>query len=292
MSDATQQGSDRPLESRLYTFIDSAREFAIYFLEGQQLIHELALLHDVRGAGFNYFRDVVLSVQPMIAFLKHGEQCGFYIDSEAPYFRLKLETTHAGQTRCMLLPDAFQEFPEAMEGLVRVQKLFANARRPPYESVLAIPGLPLRDVVNLVLRDSYQQNSTVLLSRTSDQSVLLHQLPPLKDEYEYSQEAVEAMRAKIRDDVEALFEGSPTEPEDVVNAFSQIGYRFLASRPVRFHCNCSRERVLAGIESIWRREGEALFEAGKSSVDVTCEYCKTTYRVERSELERSGAPPN
>ena len=30
-------------ESRLYTFIDHAREYALYFLEGQRLIRELAL---------------------------------------------------------------------------------------------------------------------------------------------------------------------------------------------------------------------------------------------------------
>ncbi len=69
-------------ESRLYTFIDAPREFVMYFLEGQLLIQELALLHSIQRSGFAYFRDVVLSVQPMIALLKQGEQFGFYIDSE------------------------------------------------------------------------------------------------------------------------------------------------------------------------------------------------------------------
>ena len=69
------------IRDRLYTFVDRRREFALYFLEGQRLIHDLALIHPVRGAGFAYFRDAVLSVQPMIALLKPGEQLGFYIDS-------------------------------------------------------------------------------------------------------------------------------------------------------------------------------------------------------------------
>ncbi len=88
-------------ESRLYTLIDDSREFALYFLEGQTLIQDMALLHPIRRSGFAYFRDVVLSVQPMVSFLKHGEQFGFYIDSEQPYFRLKIETAHSGSTRCM-----------------------------------------------------------------------------------------------------------------------------------------------------------------------------------------------
>ena len=98
--------------SRLYTFIDTSREYALYFLEGQRLIRDLALIHGVSGAGFAYFRDVVLSVQPIIALLKQGEQLGFYIDSEEPFFRLKIETGHHGVTRCTLLPENFHEFPE------------------------------------------------------------------------------------------------------------------------------------------------------------------------------------
>ena len=75
-------------DSRLYTFLDEQREFALYFLEGQRLIHDLVLTHAVQGPGFAYFRDAVLSVQPMISLIKRGEQIGFYIDSEDPYFRL------------------------------------------------------------------------------------------------------------------------------------------------------------------------------------------------------------
>ena len=64
-----------PPDSYLYTFVDEAREFALYFLEGQRLIQDLALLHPIRRAGFAYFRDVVLSVQPMIALLGSSSQC-------------------------------------------------------------------------------------------------------------------------------------------------------------------------------------------------------------------------
>ena len=49
-------------ESRLYTFMDETREFALTFLEGQRLIHDLALLHAIQGPGFAYFRDVLLRV--------------------------------------------------------------------------------------------------------------------------------------------------------------------------------------------------------------------------------------
>ena len=47
--------SSTPLpESRLYTAIDSEMEFALYFLEGQKLINDLALTHNIRGEGFSW----------------------------------------------------------------------------------------------------------------------------------------------------------------------------------------------------------------------------------------------
>jgi len=274
-------------DSRLYTFIDEAREFALYFLEGQRLIQDLALLHNIQRDGFAYFRDVVLSIQPLIALLKHGEQLGFYIDSDDPSFRLKIETSHHGETRCMLYPENFRQLSDTMCGLVRLQKLFPN--HPPYESVIEVDGLPLREIVNRVLRDSYQVNCVMMLSQISDQSVLLHQLPPLRpDEYDYSIDATRARREQIRESLRGIFEKALHMHEDIEQAFSEIGFRRLADRPVRFHCSCSHERMVSNIHPLYQQEGDGLFDPGQAELEVTCEYCKSRYRVSRQELERTG----
>ena len=279
-------------ESRLYTLIDEPREFAIYFLEGQRLIHDLALIHNLRGAGFSYFRDVVLSVQPLIALLKHGEQLGFYIDSEIPYFRLKVETGHHGATRSMLIPDAFDQFPESLTGLVRLQKLFPR-NRPPYQSILQVEAEPFDSIVNRVLGDSYQINSALFVSQTSDQSMLLHQLPPIReDEYDYSLEAAHRKRDKLADSVQRIFEQGLVESDALVEAFSTIGFRALASRSVRFECHCSQQRVLMGLLPIYRENPDNLFEADRDDLQVTCEYCKSRYEVRRQDLEAAGHPVN
>lgn len=272
-------------ESRLYTLIDDSREFALYFLEGQGLIQDVALLHPIHGTGFAYFRDVILSVQPMVALLKHGEQFGFYIDSAEPYFRLKIETAHHGSTRCMLLPEDFQQFPEAMRGLVRLHKLCPNS--PPYESVLKVEGLPLREIVNRVLHDSYQVNCAMMLSQASDQSVLLHQLPPLpgEDEYEYSPEAVRSRREGIRSSVREIFSRALHETAEIEAAFAGIGFRLLAHRPMRFRCSCSRARMVENLRPVYQQEGDSLFEPGAHDLEVVCEYCKSRYRIDRAELD-------
>jgi molecular chaperone Hsp33 len=289
MSRVAQFDSESLPGSSLYTFIDEPREFALYFLEAQRLIHDLALIHTIQGPGFAYFRDVLLSVQPMIALLKHGEQIGFYIDSNEPYFRLKIETGHHGETRSMLLPEEFREFPREMRGAVRLLKLFPN-NRPPYQSVIEADGLALRDLINRVLDISYQVNSTVVVSENSDQSLMLHQLPPLNEkEYEFSRESLRTRRAGIRADVDRIFERALNGPAEIEQAFAGIGFRLLARREVSFHCSCSHQRMLENLQPIYLKDPSDLFDAAQTRLDITCEYCKSRYVVLRDELERRGA---
>lgn len=280
-------------ESRLFTFLDREREFALYFLEGQRLIHDLAVTHGIEGPGFAYFRDAVLSVQPMISLIKWGEQFGFYIDSDDPYFRLKIETGHHGDTRCALVPERFREFPAAMTGTVRLLKLFPH-NRPPYQSVLQADRLALREVVNRVLRDSYQVNSAVLVSEHSDQSVLLHQLPPIagREEYEYSQEAVRERRDRIRADVETVLAPGLVDPGEIRSAFEAIGWHPVAERPIRFRCSCSRERMVHNVRLVYLREGDSLFDPAQTALEIVCEYCKSRYLIGRKELVEGSSRPN
>lgn len=278
-------------ESRLYTFIDTERRFALYFLEGQKLIHDLALTHNVRGDGFAWFRDVVLSFQPMIGLLKHGEQFGLYIDSEQPYFRLKIEAAHGGATRCALLPDGFSRFPEAMHGLVRCQKLFSG-NKAPYLSVLKVEGLPLGQIVNRVLDESYQVHSAVFLSSASDQCAMLHQLPPLKNEYDYSAEALAERRTSLQDELQELLGKALTGPEEIMAGFGEIGFRHLAVRPIRFTCSCSRERVIKSLLSLGEQDRNDLFEPNRESLETICEYCKAKYEIHRSDLTGKPSGPN
>ncbi|MFQ5717911.1 MAG: Hsp33 family molecular chaperone HslO [Acidobacteriota bacterium] len=283
MNDAV--ASDGLPASRLYTFIDPRREFALYFLEGQRLIADLAIRHRTHGRGFNFFRDVVLSIQPMIALLKHGEQLGFYIDSENPEFFVKIETGHHGATRCSLWPDRVIGFPGKLDGTVRVQKV-SPAGGTPYESVLSARNLPLPAIVNQVLAESYQVNSTVVVSQASDQSAMLHQLPPLprQHEYVYSIEAVRARQAEIQEQMDLIFARALQAPDEIETAFDAIGFRLLAGREVAFLCACSRERMVANIKALVRQQPGDLFDPGQDMLEVTCEYCKKEYRIGREDV--------
>ena len=57
---------------------------------------------------------------------------------------------------------------------------------------------------------------------------------------------------------------------------------------MRFRCSCSRDRMVENLRSVYRREGEGLFDPGTRDLEVVCEYCKSRYRIEKAELDAAG----
>lgn len=65
--------------------------------------------------------------------------------------------------------------------------------------------------------------------------------------------------------------------------YHEEGVRLLESRPLRFGCRCSRERVGAVLISLGRAEAEAAVQAD-GRVDVTCEFCNRHYHFDQIDL--------
>ena len=274
-------------ESRLYSFIDQKEGFTLHFLEGQKLINDLAIIHQIIGGGFQYFRDAILSFQPMISFLKPGEGLGVYIDSEEPYFRLKIEMSEQGQMRTLLLPEEFNAFPEKITGKCRIVKLLPGELQP-YTSIINLDDVDFHQVVNRILEQSYQSNSEVFLSQESDQSIMLMKLPEInvnkvKTNYIMS---IEQYWKNIEAKTNKLYESGTTEQKDIQMHFENEGMLYLGSKEIKFKCSCSRERMYDGIRSlVWSSGIDAIFDPGEKTIETRCDYCKTSYLMTREEFE-------
>ncbi|WP_127717727.1 Hsp33 family molecular chaperone HslO [Halobacteriovorax sp. HLS] len=272
-------------DSRLYSFMDRENNFTVHFLEGQKLIHDLAIIHNVKGQGFSYFRDTVLTAQNLVTLLKPGEGLGLFIDSEDPYFRLKIEMNHAGRMRTLILPETFNESPKEITGVCRLSKIFPN-NSTPYTSVIDLNKSQFTQVVNSILKDSYQMKSEIHVSQDSDQSMMLVQLPPVKVDKE---EIIEPMNIKeywmkIQATVNELFSKSTTEQSIIQKSFEDLGLTFLGSKLIEFKCNCSRERMLASIGSLCQASSiEEVFE-GDENIESKCDYCKTFYLITKDDV--------
>ena len=54
--------------------------------------------------------------------------------------------------------------------------------------------------------------------------------------------------------------------------------------PVRYHCNCSRDRVKKALISIGRKEIESMISEEKS-VNLHCDFCNKDYKFTIDELK-------
>ena len=274
-------------ESRLYSFIDQKEGFTLHFLEGQKLIQDLAIIHPITGGGFQYFRDAILSFQSMISFLKPGEGLGVYIDSEEPYFRLKIEMSEQGQMRTLLLPEEFNQFPKTITGKCRIVKLLPGELQP-YTSIINLDNIDFHQVVNRILVESYQTNSEVFLSQDSDQSVMIMKLPEInvnKVQTKYTMDIPEYWKA-IEAKTQKLYETGTTDQQDIQSHFENEGMLFLGSRQITFKCSCSRQRMFEGVRSlVWSSGIDSVFEPHEKHIETKCDYCKTSYLLTREEFD-------
>jgi molecular chaperone Hsp33 len=75
-------------------------------------------------------------------------------------------------------------------------------------------------------------------------------------------------------------------PEDVLRRIFDDGFAVLESRPVRFHCPCSRERAERALlllgESAIR---EMIADAGGGATELKCEFCTEVYALAAADLE-------
>ena len=270
-------------KSRLYSFLDHKNGFNIHFLEGQKLIHDLVLIHPLKGSGFSCFRDMVLGLMPIIHFLKPLESLGIYLDSDDPYFRLKIETSNAGHTRMLLLPDDFSNFPMELNGSVRVSKIVQN--KSPYTSVLSLKDLSTKEVINKILSESYQVPSKVIVSEISDQSVMVTKLPAMNvDKVVEDDVSLDEYINKHSLMFHHIFEQAPNDIEKIVQFFESKGFSYLASKQIDFYCPCSKERMIENLKNMYRGQIEELM-AGDKHLDITCDYCNTKYVIQEDELK-------
>jgi molecular chaperone Hsp33 len=269
--------------SRLYSFLDHEKGFNINFFEGQKIIHDLALLHPMQGSGFAYFRDTFLGLLPIIYFLKPGESLGLYIDSEDPYFRLKIETNSAGHTRTLLLPEEFNLFPMRISGKARVTKIFPGQKLP-YTSMIELKEVETNKVINQIFNESYQTNSEVIVAELSDQSIMVSKLPSLNvnsslDDSVSRKEYIKKHDTFFHD----VFEMASDDIEKIVKTFEDRGFAYLGSRQVSFYCPCSKDRMVLNLRGLYAGDMNDIFNDGET-IEIKCDYCRKKYEITKAEV--------
>lgn len=275
--------------SKVLSFIDNKEGFMLYFFEGQKIIHDLAILHNLKGEGFHFLRDSILGTQLLSVFLKHKENYGFYIDSEDPYFRFKIETNFLGYMRTLLLPEDFNKFPDKINGVYRVSKV-TDGSKEPYNTIIKIENKGIDQIVNQFFRDSFQINGNIHLSKESDQSVFLMKLPNKNvDKVDHSSPglSIKEYWDSNKSFINKIFKEAHNEQAPIEEAFTKKGFLFLGSKDIQLRCSCSRERMLLGISGLIRSSGFEEVMQGDKEIETKCDYCKTFYLLTEEEIKEN-----
>lgn len=272
--------------SRLLSFINHQNGFTVSFLEGSKLIHDLALLHAENIKGFSYLRDFTLLGELLSAYLKHGESMGIFIDCENPYLRLKLEISSIGKSRTLLLPEELDSIPGSINGYCRLVKTNPH-RAEPYTSFIKIENLKLGEAISLALRKSFQVDSLVMASETSDQSLMLSRLPDIQVDKENRADRLSTQQflKNINSQIQEIFALATSDEALLIQKFKDLDFNYISGIDMELSCNCEKKRMISGIASLTHSESlDGIFEKDMS-IEVKCDYCKKNYSIDRTEVE-------
>lgn len=101
-----------------------------------------------------------------------------------------------------------------------------------------------------------------------------------------AEDTVEKLEERIGavDSVTNLLSAGKT-PEDILQQITDAQDLAISDRmPVRFHCNCSKDRVSNVLTAIGKKELREMIDEGKA-VEVNCRFCNTAYVFSVQELE-------
>jgi molecular chaperone Hsp33 len=270
-----------------FTFINNQHGFTISLVEGHALMQQLSQIHNIGPHALEFWNKTLVGGTQLINFLKTGENLGFYIDSEKPYFRFKIEMSHNGTLRTLLLPEDFDDFPKTFTGKCRVNKVMLG--KSPYTSVLDYNDFLIENIVNEVMEKSYQTNSRIYMSEDFCTSIMLTKLPPTninKQIEDYEDFSFEEMLQKYSNLMKLALDLKASSIETIIELFATHGFKYLGSKEVKFHCPCSHERMVGNLLTLPQTDIDEIFSEN-SQIETRCDYCNTIYTIKKEEFDKN-----
>ena len=73
-------------------------------------------------------------------------------------------------------------------------------------------------------------------------------------------------------------------PEDMMNEITNNDYQFLQKLPLKYHCNCTREKFEKGLISLGKVQLEEIIVTDKK-IETVCHFCNTKYNFNEKNLQ-------
>ncbi len=223
--------------------------------------------------------------------LKKGQRLALKFEGSGPIKRLIAEADWDGAVRATVAePAAMADSIPALLGRAGFLTVTKDlGLKEPYSGMVQLYTSEIGEDLAYYLTDSEQIPSAVGLAATLTEEgriavcggFLIQSLPPSD---ESAVEQIMATIAALPPLTTLLKEGK--SPEGLLELLlSGVDHHPLESTELFFRCGCSKEKVEKALIAMGRTELERLI-AEQGEANVTCEFCRQQYRLEKPELEQ------
>lgn len=161
--------------------------------------------------------------------------------------------------------------------------------KEPYSSTIELTTGEIGDDLTYYFAASEQIPSSVALGVLMEKNNtvkqaggLIIQLMPFT-----SEEVIAKLEEKLTtmSPITTLLEEGQTPEQILETVLGELGLEITDTMPVRFCCNCSKERVEKVLLSLGRKELQDLIDEGQD-VELNCHFCNTNYVFTVEELQK------
>ncbi len=183
------------------------------------------------------------------------------------------------------LPDPLgaRAFGEGSLLAITIETIAAGGRESVrYQGMVGLESDTMAEAFEGYFLRSEQLPTRMLLAADGETAsgLMLQKLPGQADDDDGWRRAIALFETLRGDELLA------TTPDELLfRLFHEDGVRLVDSRALKFGCSCSRDRVLAMLQSIGREEALAAADAHEPPVaEVSCEFCGHSYKLPREEI--------
>ncbi len=259
-------------KSRLYTFLNEEKTFSLLVFDANDFFGTYWEKHPHSTPSTKQFlTESILSLHPLINFLKPTEHLGIYLESkdDAHPFQFNLEMFEHGTSRSLITPHSVQTVPSKFTGQCRMVK-FLPHQHAPYQSLLSFNQAEYIEIIQQIFSQSYQLDCDLYVNADQFKTIFAYKLPS------ESQKTAQAWLNEILPKLKPYLEGDIHGVHDTVKFFENIHLQYQSSKVITYHCHCSRSRFQKHLYSLGSAEiHKILREDG--NIKVTCDYCQSEY---------------
>lgn len=101
-----------------------------------------------------------------------------------------------------------------------------------------------------------------------------------------SDEVIDRLEAKLSEvkSVTTMLDGGMTPEQILEELLGEFGLEINDTLPIKYHCNCSRERIEKALISIGKKDLQEMINDGEP-IEVGCQFCDKKYQVTVDELK-------